>query len=71
MDMGQSRGSVFALWGRSANDLYAASFTAWHFDGTSWTPINSLNEGTVRGIWGEPVGETWFVGDNGFLGRLP
>jgi hypothetical protein len=70
MDMGQSRGSVFTLWGRSSNDLYAGSFTAWHFDGTSWTPISSLNDGTVRGIWGQPVGETWFVGDNGFLGRL-
>jgi hypothetical protein len=71
MDMGQSRGSVFAMWGRSANDLYAGSFTAWHFDGTSWTPVTSLNGGTVRGIWGAPVGETWFVGDSGFLGRLP
>jgi len=70
MDIGPSRPTVFALWGRSANDLYAGSFTAWHFDGTSWTPINGLNEGTARGIWGEPVGETWFVGDNGFLGRM-
>jgi hypothetical protein len=70
MDMGPSRPTVFSLWGRSANDLYAGSTTPWHFDGASWTPVNSLNEGTVRGIWGESVGETWFVGDNGFIGRL-
>jgi len=70
-DLGTSRPSVFALWGRAANDLYAGSSTLWHYDGTSWSPIDRLKEGSVRGIWDEPVGETWFVGDNGFLGRLP
>jgi hypothetical protein len=60
-------GTVFALWGTSAKQIYAASFQAWRFDGTGWTVIPT-ETGTVRGVWGIASGEAWFVGDNGYLG---
>jgi len=68
-DIGKDRSSVFALWGRSSLDMYAGTTQGSHFDGTSWSSL-PLAPGSVRGIWGEAVGETWFVGDNGFLGRV-
>jgi hypothetical protein len=62
-----ARGTVIALWGRSASQIYAGSFQAWRFDGNAWTVIPT-KEGTVRGIWGVETSEAWFVGDNGYLG---
>jgi hypothetical protein len=62
-----ARATVFALWGSSARQIYAASFQAWRFDGNSWTVIPTKT-GTVRGVWGIASGEAWFVGDNGYLG---
>lgn len=45
---------IYALWGTSSNDLYAAGGggNIRHFNGTSWKDIPSGTDVTIRDIWG-------------------
>src|SRR5262249_33900791 len=41
-------GAVKAIWGRSSNDVYAASFSrVLHFDGKSWSSTSYIGKATA------------------------
>ena len=46
--------NLMDTWGSSANDIYAVGFkgTILHFDGSSWTQMQSGTEANLEGVWG-------------------
>lgn len=59
--------SVQALDGRAINDLYAVTSRGgfYHFDGTSWTALDSGTEEHLRDVHVLPNGNVYVVGENG------
>ena len=51
--------SVNALWGENANSVFAVGYggAVAHFDGTSWTRLESGTTATINDIWGAVDGE--------------
>lgn len=77
---GLARQTVFGLWGRAPDDVYAVGSNTsgrsgfiWHYDGASWTNVHlpadlPRRAGEVPGlfkVWGAPSGEVYFVGSDG------
>ncbi|MBL8918769.1 MAG: vanadium-dependent haloperoxidase [Myxococcaceae bacterium] len=77
---GLARQTVFGLWGRAPDDVYAVGANTsgrsgfiWHYDGASWTAVQlpadlPRRAGEVPGlfkVWGAPSGEVYFVGSDG------
>lgn len=77
---GLARQTVFGLWGKAPNDVYAVGSNTsgrsgfiWHFDGTAWSSIPlpadlPRRNGEVPGlfkVWGNGSGDVYFVGSDG------
>lgn len=76
--------TIYGIWARAANDVYAVGSMAggrdgfvWHFDGTAWSelplPASTPKDGrnTVPGlfkVWGDDE-NVWVVGGNGLVFR--
>jgi hypothetical protein len=62
-----------AVAGRSSKDAWAAGEqgTLLRYDGTSWSRVQLPITDTLYGLWLDPGGELWAVGDNGVSLRLP
>lgn len=82
---GLARHTVFGIWGRSADELYAVggigarSGFIWRFDGSQWSSLplpaampkqpNGATAGLFK-VWGDDQGTVWFVGHAGSILRL-
>jgi hypothetical protein len=73
---GLARHTIFGLWGRAPNDVYAVGSVGglngflWHFDGTAWRTVDDLvglptdAKGNTPGlfkVWGPPSGSSVYV----------
>ena len=80
---GLGRHTVYGVWGRSADDVYAVGSVSghsgfvWHYDGTSWRELPlprampRLGHGGTAGlfkVWGDAE-SAWFVGAMGTMLR--
>jgi uncharacterized protein YijF (DUF1287 family)/uncharacterized membrane protein len=56
--------NLSAVWGSSANDVFAvgASGTILHYDGSSWQAMDSGAKVWLRGVWGSESGDVFAVG---------
>jgi hypothetical protein len=71
-------GTVFGLWGATADDVWAVGGTpggasggfAWHYDGSAWNeievPADIADEGTIWKISGRAPDDIWMSGTLGF-----
>jgi hypothetical protein len=61
--------SVFSL---AANDAWAVgqSGTVLHWDGASWTAMESGTRNDLRRVWATSAGDVWAAGDNGLILHL-
>jgi hypothetical protein len=70
---GSFGGSVNAMWGRSASDVWAVGNRAavYHYDGTMWSPVDTGISSTLASsldlfaVSGSDTGEIWALGHNG------
>ncbi len=63
--LGQTDGGVTKIWGRSSYDIYFVGRTGSiaHFNGTSWTKIESSTKIKLTDVWGSPEGKSiWACG---------
>ncbi len=72
-------GALYAVWGRSDDDVYAVGERLFHFDGESWTELTAKvtfpdsSSVTLSGattwldVWGRNDKEVWLLGMNGKL----
>jgi len=64
---------ITALWGRSANEVYAGSGSgkALRYDGSGWrewaAATSSFNNGSIHAIWGDATNMVFGVGNSGAL----
>ncbi len=70
----ETDGFIAVVWGRNARDIYASrsfpltGIPIWHgqlfhYDGVRWDSLAVLNGG-VWGVWADPAGEIFAVGDS-------
>ena len=57
------------VWGSSPNDVYAVGSygTILHFDGKTWSQMDSGIEASLLGVWGESGGDVFAVGYEGTI----
>jgi hypothetical protein len=55
--------SIHAVWGNSPNNIYAAGEVGYiaHYNGTSWTKIESGTTTNLQDVYGSPGGEVIYV----------
>ncbi len=55
--LGQTDGGVIKIWGSSSSDIYFVGRTGTivHYNGTSWTKIESGTDLPIQDIWGENI----------------
>lgn len=60
-----------AVFGTSARDVWAVGDrgTAVHFDGTTWSPVDTGTTARLTDVWGAEENEYWAVGDGGTMLR--
>jgi hypothetical protein len=62
--------NLWAVWGRSANDVWVGgSNSIGHYTGT-WTWVTSPTSMTVRGIWAAAADDVYAVGDRGDIAHF-
>ncbi len=79
---GLARHTVYGIWGRSEDDIYAVGSAGgdfgfiWHYDGEAWSdvalPAGERPEGKVDGFFkvsGDGNGNVWVVGARGLILR--
>lgn len=67
-----TRPNLTALWGTSANDVWAvgSGSATLHWDGTAWRRIgNPGTNDTLQAVWGTASNNIYAVGDNGLCLR--
>jgi hypothetical protein len=57
------------VWGTSNNDVFVVGSGGfiWHFDGTTWTEMNSGTGNNLLDIWGTSPTDIWAVGAPGVI----
>jgi len=57
------------IWGLSSNDIYSVgdAGTILHYDGVSWSSIESGTTANLTGIWGSGSDDIYAVGDGGLM----
>ena len=73
-------GTVFGIWGASADDVWAVGGAGstptggfiWHYDGKAWAPhpaapADLADTTTVFKAWGASADDIWFVGTGGLV----
>lgn len=68
-DQLRATGSLNAVWAASATQVYAvgSAGTAYFYDGTSWSPINSGTGLDLKAITGSGPSDIWAGGDKGVV----
>ncbi len=58
-----------SLWGSSEKDIFAAgeSGVVLHFDGKSWSPMDSGTQQLLNSVWGSSANDVFAVGGNGVI----
>ncbi|HNN95425.1 MAG TPA: hypothetical protein PKI03_24275, partial [Pseudomonadota bacterium] len=67
-----TRPNLQAVWGSSANDVWAvgSGSATLHWDGTAWRRIgNPGTSDTLQAVWGTASNNVYAVGDNGLCLR--
>jgi hypothetical protein len=60
-----------AIWGNSANDVWAVEGSTtgvdgtWHWDGSTWSTFPVTTPGQLHAVWGSAASDVWAVGDQG------
>jgi hypothetical protein len=58
-----------SVWGSSPKDVWAGTRNdysdLWHYDGTTWSPVDKGFDGTVVRGWTSPQGNIWLSGLGG------
>lgn len=64
---GPQSNDLFALWGASGADLWAAGFggVLMHFDGMRWSSAAAAASGTFSALWGSGPNDVWAGGASG------
>jgi hypothetical protein len=59
------------VWASSSKDVWnvGTSGVVLHYDGASWSPVNSGVSVTLWALWGSSAGDIWTAGDGGTLLR--
>jgi len=56
------------IWGSSGSDVFAVSGdTIIHYDGLTWSEMESGTTNYLRGVWGSSATDVFAVGDNGTM----
>ena len=68
VDIGTTR-PINGLWGTSGADIHAVGDggTLLHYDGQSWTTMNTPASGNLNGIWGASESDVYAVGNQALL----
>lgn len=65
--------TLFALWGSSATDVWAAGglgASILHKTGTTWASTTKATGRVIRDLWGSSAGAVWAVGDTGTIEKF-
>jgi len=66
--------TLFGVWGSGASDVFAVGYydddTMRHYDGTSWSEMDSGTTKNLYGVWGITVGEDVYVFAVGYGGTI-
>ena len=59
------------VWGSSPNDVYAVGSygTILHYDGKTWSQMDSGIEASLLGVWGDSISDVFAVGYEGTILR--
>ena len=62
-------GKFSGVWGSSANDVYSvgADGSILHYDGSSWSSMDSSTGYWLGGVWGSSASDVFAVGGNGTI----
>jgi hypothetical protein len=57
------------VWGSSPSDIFAVgrSGMIWHYDGASWTEMDSGTDKFLFGVWGTSPSDVYAVGESGTI----
>jgi len=56
---------IHALWGASANEIYAVGTSISYFDGETWEKLDVDFSGVLTGVWGSSGQDVYVVGEKG------
>lgn len=59
---------ITSIWGTSANDLYVAAGSLFHFDGTAWTTIDGITG--AKAVGGSAANDVYVVGTAGMISHF-
>ncbi len=59
----QTKAAINCVWARDAHDVWVGGSEVWHFDGSSWRVVASL-QSDARGIWGDEKYTVWLAADD-------
>jgi hypothetical protein len=61
--------SLYGVWGSSGSDVFAVGYggTILHYDGATWSPMNSGTSSSLYGVWGDSGKDAFVVGYPGTI----
>jgi len=64
-----TRDNLWEIWGSSSSDVYAVglSYSILHYDGSTWSSMDSGIMNTFRGVWGSSSADVFCVGSWGTI----
>jgi hypothetical protein len=68
----QGSDTLYGIWGTAQNDVTAVGDRGLirHFDGQTWSTVQSGLTTRLNAIWGSAPGDAWIVGDGGVILHL-